>query len=448
MTSTSIPPAAPLWKKAMLKIVIFGITTLVLLYTSIPLVISLVLSALLTLIAGRSTSAGYTALMLSVSIGTALLIGEMVLRSIPPGKSPHYYRPHEYLQQCCSPGGVRYYKKNSDIVFDMPHGDLAAFIGTAGGGASESMGLVVEPRSVRFVTDETGRRNSESFSDQQYLLLGDSLVAGNGTTQDEILSEVMTRDFGAKFYNLGHAGGIAHYKKVLNEFKARYQVNRDVFLFIFEGNDMPMDRNCMEEMRRMYAEDATNPLVGALFNQAGTAKQKQSLPFLNKSEVYRLLYSLRKRIAALVSNNYLALTPIVTIKQINSRYVAFYNPYIIETVNKTECKSWQRSAQLIRSVKDNLKIIVFIPTKYRIYEGVASDGAGKLPSVKSDYLRALASTIGVKYLDLTDDLVGGAQKLMADGRFVYWRDDTHWNGEGISIASKSIKAFLEEAEEE
>ncbi len=59
-------------------------------------------------------------------------------------------------------------------------------------------------------------------------------------------------------------------------------------------------------------------------------------------------------------------------------------------------------------------------------------------SVKSAFLRTLATTIGVKYLDLTDDLLDGAEKLMADGKFVYWRDDTHWNGEGISIASKSI----------
>jgi hypothetical protein len=33
--------------------------------------------------------------------------------------------------------------------------------------------------------------------------------------------------------------------------------------------------------------------------------------------------------------------------------------------------------------------------------------------------------------DLTPALVARSETLLADGRFTWWRDDTHWGGEGI-----------------
>ena len=67
-----------------------------------------------------------------------------------------------------------------------------------------------EEREERFVTDECGFRNDSSdagrFRPLDAIILGDSMADGANTTQENILSSVLSRDYGYRTYNLSMTG--------------------------------------------------------------------------------------------------------------------------------------------------------------------------------------------------------------------------------------------------
>jgi hypothetical protein len=419
----------------LLAVTCFVALLFALLVIAVPPPVTVPCATLAALLAWRRPDIGRNIALVGVSTSLSLLIGESVLRMLPAEKMPHYYRPHEYLLECCTPSGLRRYRTNVAIDFDMPHGDLAAFIGTDAVDVPLRR-LVEEPRRVHFVTDDAGFRNMTRYVGQKYLLVGDSMVIGNGTTQDENLTARMAAAFGDDFYNLGSVGGIEHYASVLNEFRARTGSTATVFLFIFEGNDLQTDEAC-----RAGAEAASPARPPSVRSRAAASPARWPL---SAFEIYRLAYSLRERAAALFGNHYLAVNTRVSIKPVAGRYMAFFNPYIDETRNTAVCASWRRQANTIRSLADQIEMIVFIPTKYRVYASLASPGAAALPAVKSTFLAATAADIGVTYLDLTEPLVGAAEGLAPSGSTVFWRDDTHWNGRGIDVAARSVHALRQQ----
>jgi hypothetical protein len=46
--------------------------------------------------------------------------------------------------------------------------------------------------------------------------------------------------------------------------------------------------------------------------------------------------------------------------------------------------------------------------------------------------------LGIEVEDLTNILIISAEKNLKKNRFIYWRDDTHWNEFGIFSAMKYI----------
>ena len=47
--------------------------------------------------------------------------------------------------------------------------------------------------------------------------------------------------------------------------------------------------------------------------------------------------------------------------------------------------------------------------------------------------------MGIEVIDLTALLKLSAEKYQKKGEFIYWRDDTHWNVNGINEIMKYIK---------
>jgi hypothetical protein len=48
----------------------------------------------------------------------------------------------------------------------------------------------------------------------------------------------------------------------------------------------------------------------------------------------------------------------------------------------------------------------------------------------------------IKNIDLTEALRQRAKSLFDMGKSVFWRDDTHWNGEGMAVAADAIASCL------
>ncbi|MDH3687139.1 MAG: hypothetical protein OEP95_12995, partial [Myxococcales bacterium] len=71
---------------------------------------------------------------------------------------------------------------------------------------------------------------------------------------------------------------------------------------------------------------------------------------------------------------------------------------------------------------------------------VAPDEA--LPDASWRHLEALCAEHAIACVDLTPPLRERSESLLSEGRFTWWRDDTHWNGEGIDAAAERVAATL------
>jgi hypothetical protein len=89
-------------------------------------------------------------------------------------------------------------------------------------------------------------------------------------------------------------------------------------------------------------------------------------------------------------------------------------------------------------------VVVLIPSKYTVYRGLlvdqpATDG-GEAPFL--DRLEHALQAAGVAVINLTEPLKDEARRRAARHEYLYWRDDIHWNGEGIQLGATLIAAFV------
>ena len=93
-------------------------------------------------------------------------------------------------------------------------------------------------------------------------------------------------------------------------------------------------------------------------------------------------------------------------------------------------------------ILEKIAAIVFIPTKFRIY-GEMSYPDNNFPLTK---LREGYKSTCIPVIDLTKPLKNEALKLKKVNEFVFWKDDTHWNGRGISVTANVINTFISKYE--
>jgi hypothetical protein len=91
-------------------------------------------------------------------------------------------------------------------------------------------------------------------------------------------------------------------------------------------------------------------------------------------------------------------------------------------------------------------MIVLVPNKHTVYRHLL-EGKQKKPIGGQDLLPELASALraaGISAIDLTPVLRRQADAAFSQNKYVYWRNDTHWNADGVGIAADEIvRAFPE-----
>ena len=96
-----------------------------------------------------------------------------------------YYRPFELLRVYDFKRDHSRYRKNVDLWTDKVRGNLQAMTEVQ----------IARPRKVSFRTDEHGFRNDRGLQNQRYLLVGDSFIVGSGSSQEDIVSEQLYREY-------------------------------------------------------------------------------------------------------------------------------------------------------------------------------------------------------------------------------------------------------------
>jgi len=100
---------------------------------------------------------------------------------------------------------------------------------------------------------------------------------------------------------------------------------------------------------------------------------------------------------------------------------------------------WVRLASTLGEADLKL-LVVLVPRKYTVYQPLLEDEdatrtevGGSLGPVERQFQDA-----GIAVLNLTETFRALAAKELDRGKYLYWRDDTHWNARGIGVAASEI----------
>lgn len=357
----------------------------------------------------------FASVIVAMSLAITLLISEVILRTLPKDLAPQYYRPDEMLIHTGMKKHEPRYKENQSILnWNMKYGDLYNI---------SPLKKLDEPRVVNFITDDLGHRNKLPYGGQNYIIFGDSFVVGSGTSQENIISEYLSRDHLLPTYNAGFPGEPQAYVNKVKELRNLLGTSFQGVMLFFEGNDF----RCEDD----HVDRKTASQLKSILTYIPEAAQKL--------ETYRLFFGLTRRALALASPKYDS--DHVLIYNI-SQPVAFHKGYKKVTERKDPCWHWSRIVDPLKEVSSSIRLIVFIPDKYRVYHKFIRSSDVILPKTQSNFVKDIASELGIEYLDLTDPLIIGSEELLKNEKFTWWRDDTHWSPEGISIAAAEIAKRL------
>jgi len=355
-----------------------------------------------------------------------LLVVDFVLRH-PFFIRLFYYGPSHY-----------YYDRSPFIPKTMRHTPKVNVQAMVQGRLSYIQGVPVCDAPVRFVTDRWGYRNVVSNNDPlpNTVVLGNCFVSASKTAQEEILSEQLKRK-GYQCYNIS-VDTINLWEEVVD---LKYHLATNPFLrevkkvvwVIFEGNDVE---------GAYYPETEPGQLVVSRWKQMSVVVEN----YYKRSVLRRLckmLFTKRERPRG-----------VVVCRKFFHEEMYFFEPYV-RLMERTDGDiqrhpNAQRIQELFSSLagfasQRQLEILtVYVPVKSRVYEWVLRGGepwtsSGQI-SPGARFVEDLCAHNGFSFLDLTAPLIQGAKKIFSEyGEVVFWRDDTHWNQEGIRIAVEQVE---------
>jgi hypothetical protein len=355
----------------------------------------------------------------------ALVLLEILLGFLGPGRL--YRTPDDMLATFDYRLGHGLYKPHRQGEMFIPFGDLVAL-------DRKTAAAIAEPRRVRYHIDAAGFRNDADYAGEQVLLVGDSFIAGSGSTQEDILSDQLKRDYGIPAYNLAFPGELHSYVRYVEGFFKSHPGGPKAFIFLFEGNDFPLPK------RGGSGAAAQKPAEPSSFEVARKELQQSGKELL----VYRYAFSLYH-----ILNNKLrpAAYPRVTVLPLQGPghlSLGFLNAYMAVT-ERTSYDAGDDFLLKLGRIKEHLGGIFFIPTKLRVYYTMLEGGPRPpLPNAQWEYVEATAGRLGVRCVNLTGPLEKASRRLLPEGKLTFWKDDSHWNRYGVAVAAQAVHDFLQE----
>ncbi|MBF0155299.1 MAG: SGNH/GDSL hydrolase family protein [Magnetococcales bacterium] len=326
------------------------------------------------------------------------------------GLNKPFYRLHEKMAYFDQEMGFPTYQKSAAVTMEMPFGDLKAM--------SARLPSLESSRTIACQTDSAGFRNAGDYHGQPFLLVGDSFVVGVGNTQSQTLDRQLADRHGIQAYNLGHPGDATDYLRRVQYFHTHFQERPKILVFLFEGNDFPeKDRpidqpSWLRSIRKSYAA-------------------------LSKNRWSTFITMKRNQIKNWRKNHDPNQDP-VGVFTVGGRDMAYYKLYR-ESVEKSRYTFPPRYEADLRALLKLSHHVFFIPTKYRIY-GPATP---PLPFAYWEQVKRICQEVGTPCTNLTDSLQTKARDHLVRGETLWWRDDTHWNPLGISVAAEVVAGVVQ-----
>ncbi len=374
---------------------------------SVPWSIGFIIAIAISIWHAKISNEPHATIMVGCSLLLVMAILECSLRLTQ--NRPTYYRPDERLavsEHLC-------YKPNSTVEnFKQPFGDLYGI-------SNYTASSVIEPRTVTYRIDSLGYRNDRPFREGDLVIVGDSFIVGTGVTQEETLANRLSKKLGRGVYSLSFPGDPPNYVSLLEQFTEKTGSKCKAVFFFFEGNDFE-------------DESIKTPKKPFLFYDPYEFRILES---------YRFLFGLSRRAIHNYSSGKRQHDSVIW--RLGGKDMAFYQKYISQ-VESPKRGNWDNITRAFRRIQDRVELIVFIPDKYRVYHSMIPEVAARpLPNAQLSFVCEMAAELGnPPILDLTNPMVKASENLLKEGRHTFWRDDTHWNGEGIAVAAQSLAEYF------
>ncbi len=276
------------------------------------------------------------------------------------------------------------------------------------------------PKDVEWETDRYGFRKRNITKSPEIVIIGDSFIAGSGSSQDEILSEVLEADTGYITYPYAPS----HINKFLNE--RRFIENPPKIIIM--GSIERDIRNLPElDTTLKYLNDKT--IIGILKNNS----------------FFREMLFLYDRLSKRPSINYL----IARINDLSrSDQIKYYFNNEPMFFFQGETANIKLSDGEINSIVERLKeynnhfnqmgirfIFLPIPNKENLYYEIISN------SEKPVFLEILMDRLRKNGIEVIDTQTA-FDNAFTEGVTLYHQDDTHWNVNGVKITSKLLRDLI------
>lgn len=415
---------SPSWSKslALRALAGFAFATLMLIYI-VPGTTGLMIAAVAGLLVAFLRPPN--GLVLGGSLLFATLLLELVLRLFVQEALTPYYRPHEMITL------ETRYRPSQTIEMNVPHGDLLAIDPALDRN-------LAEPRLEVFRTDELGFRNDKNYSGEKLLVVGDSFVAGNGSSQEDVITSHLASAHGVASYNLGFQAGPFGYAERISWARKAFPKNSCIVLMMFEGNDFQMvdpTDALVHERVPGFAQQMVKGYVRAV-----------RAPFRLSPVIYGLVtraraifdaWQAKQRPPADTDGELAGEQGLPTmVGSVRGMPIVFLRGYA-EVTQRPDYDDFGFIRQNLSRARPDA--IFFVPDKYRVYGPMLDRApAGTLPEAQWAHLERTAKELHIPAVNLTEPLRTQAAQLADSGELIYWRDDTHWNGKGSAVGARAI----------
>lgn len=276
--------------------------------------------------------------------------------------------------------------------------------------------------------DARGFRNATDLDRAEIAVVGDSFVEGVQAPYESLMTTVLGRRLGVPVANLGQIKyGPREELAVLKRFALPLRPRVCVWAF-FEGNDLA-DLRAYDRARQGGPAPPERRSIGDRSFVQNALLAAIRVAGLDRSR-YREFY----RRSGLV-------------RVPGGEDVRLFFHYPSAPLTSEDEESLARLAEILRDARDAAErggcrlVVVYIPTKFRVYGDLArfaadSPCAGWTPSDLPGRLRALVAGISpaIGFLDLTGPFRAEARR----GPLLYYPDDTHWSPEGQTLAGRVL----------
>ena len=336
-----------------------------------------------------------------------------------------FYRGHEQFYKDNTS-----YKENINKIINILHGDLVAV-----DVCLKNPEEIIEKRKQIFITDKNGFRNSQiKIKNANLVLVGDSIIAGMGLSDEYILSNQVNSISNYKTVNLAiGSAGPGEYEAMILKHLDKINDNAKIFIFYFEGNDFEIS-NKDKIPEYSYNDIKMNKYKYKIrfgYERLERNKDKLFVKILNYENFF--YKKIRPKSQRFYKKNMLKWTHTCEVQYelINNKLVGFL------WSNKN--KEYKYKTYIIENplILKKINKVFFIPQKATVYKEY-TNSVIDFESDKFLFLKKSNNQKNIDVINLTLPLKKNIKKYLQNNQFLFFRDDTHLNRNGTKVIANYI----------